>query len=144
MLTCRPSAAFMPTFADFPELHRLMGAMVAPAQPGSLFPPVNVWEDERALHVESELPGYTLENIDITMLGDELTIAGSRREPPVENAVHLRRERAAATAEFRRSLRIGIPIDADKIQATLRQGVLSIIVPKVEAAKPRKIEVKPA
>ncbi len=144
MLTCRPSAAFVPAFASFPEVERLMNAFVAPvARPGAFHPPVNAWEDDAAVHVESELPGYTLADLDITTLGDELAIAGTRAEPAAESAVYLRRERAEPV-QFKRTLRIGIPFDADKVAASLRNGVLSITLPKAAAAKARKIEVRGA
>jgi HSP20 family protein len=150
MMTSRPTATFAPTFApafsSFPEMERLMGAFVSPqpARAAAFHPPVNVWEDEHALHVESELPGYTLENLNITTLGDELTIAGSRQVSTPENNAYLRRERSAGATEFSRTLKIGIPFDAEKVQASLKQGVLTITLPKVAAAKPRKIEVKTA
>lgn len=146
MMTCRPTSAFAPTFASFPEMQRLMGAFVSPqpVRAAAFHPPVNVWEDEHALHIESELPGYTLENLNITTLGDELTIAGSRQVTTPGNSAYLRRERGAGTNQFTRTLKIGIPFDSEKVQASLKQGVLTITLPKVAAAKPRKIEVKTA
>ncbi len=144
MMTCRPNASFGATFATFPEVERLMGAFAAPArQPQEFHPPVNVWEDAAALHIESELPGYTLANLDITTLGDELTIAGSREEATPGHSAYLRRERGGA-AQFKRTLRIGIPFDAEKVSASLKNGVLTVTLPKVEPVKARKIEVRPA
>jgi HSP20 family protein len=149
MITSRANSAFGPAFAAFPEMERLMGAFVAPPVPpareaGAFHPPVNVWEDEQSLYIESELPGYTLEHLDISTLGDELTIAGARQEATHENSVYLRRERGAGTTEFKRTLKIGIPFDAEKVQASLKNGVLTIVLPKAPAAKARKIEVKTA
>lgn len=146
MITCRPTSAFAPAFASFPEMERLMESFVGtqPTRAGAFYPPVNVWEDEHALHVESELPGYTLANLDISTLGDELTIAGSRTASTPENSAYLRRERMAGATEFRRTLKIGIPFDAEKVQASLKQGVLTVTLPKAVAVKPRKIEVRQA
>jgi HSP20 family protein len=135
-------------FAAAPEVERLMSSFFASPQGGApasgrAVPALNVWENEHALHVEAELPGYSLENLEITTLGNELTIAGSRTEATPENATFHRRERTTGgTSQFKRTLRIGVPIDAEKIAAKLEQGVLTVTLPKAEAAKPRKIEVK--
>jgi HSP20 family protein len=144
----------LPEMPVFPEIERLMGTFLGGPEAGGFasftpravanaFPPVNVWEDENAVHIESELPGFTMENLDISAHGDELTIAGSREETLPENVTVLRSERASyGSTSFKRTLRIGVPFDSDKVEATLRHGVLSILLPKAEAAKPRKIQIK--
>ncbi|HMN42535.1 MAG TPA: Hsp20/alpha crystallin family protein [Phycisphaerales bacterium] len=146
MLTCRVPGMFN-EFAAAPEVERLMSSFFAsPTATGGAaqaFPPLNVWEDADSLHVEAELPGFSMENLEITTLSNELTIAGSRSEAAPENATFHRRERAAGgSSQFRRTLRIGVPIDADQVTARLEQGVLTVTLPKAAAAKPRKIEVK--
>ena len=136
--------SFVNAFAQFPEMERLMGAFIAPPprQPSAEYPPVNVWEDEKALYVESELPGYTLENIEITALGGQLTIAGTRPAPDAPGGGFVRRERAVGSGKFSRTMKVGILFEADKVQATLKHGVLTVVVPKIPAAQARKIEVK--
>ncbi len=149
MLTCRVPGMFT-EFAAAPEVERLMGSLLASATGGGagsasprVFPALNVWEDENALHVEAELPGYSMENLEITTLGNELTIAGSRAEAAPETATYHRRERAAGGAsQFKRSLRIAVPFNTERVTARLEQGVLTVTLPKAEAAKPRKIAVK--
>ena len=137
---------------ELANMDRLVDAFFA--SPGALaqreapFPALNVWEDEQALHVEAELPGYTMGDLEIATLGNELTIAGSRGEPPLthpENVqFHRRERRAGGAAGFKRALRIGVPVNTDLVRATLAGGVLTVTLPKAEAAKPRKIEVKAA
>lgn len=103
-------------------------------------PAVNVWEDDHSLFVESELPGMNLADIDVTVMGNELTIKGERKESTVEGATYHRRERTAGT--FARTMTLPVEIDTAKVTATLKDGVLMITLPKAEAARPRKIEVK--
>lgn len=105
------------------------------------FPPLNVWEDRDNVYAEAELPGFSMDDLEITMLGNELTISGERREMQVpQGAVFHRRERPAG--EFTRTIRLGVPINADAVSAELNNGVLLVTLPKAEAARPRKIEVK--
>lgn len=108
----------------------------------SAAPAVNLWETPEALVAELELPGVTHEQLDIQVLGDELTIRGSRTEAQPEGAVLHRRERR--TGEFARKLQLPFPVNGDQVQATLRDGILQIHLPKAREAMPRKIEVKPA
>jgi HSP20 family protein len=107
-----------------------------------LFPPVNVWQDEQALYVEAELPGFEMDNIDVTILENRLTISGKREIQWPEQASVLRQERRIG--EFSRTFNLPVEIDADKVQANFEHGVLTITLPKAAAAQPRKIEVKPA
>lgn len=106
------------------------------------FPPLNAWEDERAIYVEAELPGFSQEQIDIQMTGDELTLSGSREEAPPENGTFLRRERRMG--RFSRMFHVPAEIDSDNVSATLRDGVLRVTLPKSPAAQPRKITVTSA
>lgn len=106
------------------------------------YPALNAWEDEQALHVEAELPGFRIEDLDISMKGTELTISGSRADRAPEGATLHRRERPSGS--FSRTVRIGTQVDTGAISATLKHGVLSVTLPKAQAAKPRRIEVKTA
>jgi HSP20 family protein len=110
---------------------------------GSLaaFPTVNVWEEGEQLHVEAELPGLDLNNLEIYVTGgNELTLKGQRQfNAPDKGAWH-RRERTAG--EFIRTLTLPYPVDPDKVEARLENGVLHITLAKHESARPRKIPVK--
>lgn len=104
------------------------------------FPALNVWEDGDNLVAEAEVPGLKLEDIELLALGNELKIKGRRpevREPNV--AVH-RMERSAG--EFARTITLPVEIDSNKVEATLRDGILTIMLPKAEPSKVRKIPVK--
>ena len=104
------------------------------------FPACNAWEDDQNFYVEAEVPGMKMDDIQVIALGNELTIKGERQDPVPQGVSPHRRERGVGT--FSRVLRLPVEIDADKVEATLKDGVLTITLPKVAAAKPRKIEVK--
>ena len=117
-------------------------------------PAINVSEDENAFHLEADLPGWTMEELEVSVLGDELTLGGERQAETCEctgdgaecrtdaptSAKFLRRERSYGS--FKRVLRFPTEVDAAKVTAQLRNGVLEVTLPKVELAKPRKIAVK--
>jgi len=107
-----------------------------------VFPATNVWEDERNVYVEAELPGLKMEDLEILACGNELTIRGERKNGCKGEATYHRRERGVGS--FSRVLRLPVPVDAEKIEAALKAGVLTITLPKAEAARPRRIEVKSA
>lgn len=126
------------------EMDRLLGGYAAPAVGASFgsrgFPPLNVWEEAEALFVEAELPGVKIEDLEITAVGNELTLSGKRGETPQADATYHRRERG--TGPFSRVVRLPVEVDAAKVSAALHTGVLLITLPKAEAAKPRKVQVK--
>lgn len=107
-----------------------------------VFPAINAWEDEQAVSIEAELPGFALEDIEITMTGRTLTLAGKREIALPEGAAFVRRERQQG--RFSRTLTLNTDIDTAKISASLDRGVLRITLPKAESVKVRRIEVKSA
>jgi HSP20 family protein len=105
------------------------------------YPPVNVWEDGNALHLEAELPGLDLKDLEIYVTGNnQLTIKGERKPAAPEKAVQHRQERSFGS--FTRVLTLPFPVQADKVEARFENGVLRLTLPKHESAKPRKIAVK--
>jgi HSP20 family protein len=103
-------------------------------------PAVNLWEDENNVYAEAELPGLKMEDLEVCVRGQELMLRGGRTEAEESTESYQRRERA--TGPFRRSLELPVHVDADKISATLDEGVLTITLPKSPEARSRKIEVK--
>ena len=106
---------------------------------GRTYPAMNLWEDGDAAYVETELPGLTLDDLDVSVRGNEVTIAGARKIAEHKDAAWHRRERAYG--DFTRTLQIPWEIDADKVEATFRDGVLTVRLPKSESAKPKKVKV---
>ena len=103
------------------------------------FPAVNLWEREHDFVVEAELPGVQEADLDISVVGNELTIKGSRGDQSAEGTTFHRRERRHG--EFVRVLRMPVEIAADSVDAKLIQGVLTITLPKAEQSRPRRIRV---
>jgi HSP20 family protein len=104
-------------------------------------PVVNVWEDESSLYVDADLAGVDPAKIEVTVTeGNRLTIQGERTPPDVKAAAWVRQERP--TGPFARAIDLPALVDADKVEARYEHGVLRLTLPKHEAAKPRKIEVR--
>lgn len=104
------------------------------------YPALNAWEDETNLHVEVEMPGLAKDDFDLRIVGKELTISGGREEEQAEGMTVHRRERFSG--KFERTVRLGVDVQADKVEAKYKNGILTITLPKTEAELPRKIDVK--
>jgi HSP20 family protein len=104
------------------------------------FPAINVWEDGERLFAEAEVPGLSMEDMEIYVVGNELTIKGHRKTPEDGRRAFHRRERG--TGEFSRVLTLPVEVNAEKVEATLKDGVLTVTMPKAESARPRKISIK--
>jgi len=103
------------------------------------YPALNTWEDGDNAWVEAELPGLGLEDIEVLVNGGEVTINGERKLGEPQGATWHRRERSHG--RFSRTLTLPWDVDADKVHATLRDGVLTVQLPKAETAKPKKVKV---
>jgi HSP20 family protein len=126
------------------EMDRLFDAVLSPvfASPSAAaragFPAFNAWEDSQNVYLEAEIPGVPMDQLEITVQGDELTVKGQRPAPKNESFV--RQERWHGS--FERTLTLPAPIEADKVNATLTNGVLTVTLPKAESARARKIQVR--
>jgi HSP20 family protein len=86
----------------------------------------------------ANMPGVKPEAVEITIEGDTLTIRGERQRP-LENVDYVMQERPFG--KFQRTLNINIPVDANRAEARYENGLLTLIIPKAEAAKPKVIQV---
>ncbi|MCH7702544.1 MAG: Hsp20/alpha crystallin family protein [Planctomycetes bacterium] len=148
MNICRISGVF-PVVRMREEMDRLFAGLaetfpeVGPLSvlSGRSVPAVNLWEDDNHLYAEAEVPGLKLDDLEITLMGNELTIKGTREACAAQEGVsYHRRERSCRS--FTRVVRLPSDIDAEKVSARLENGVLTVTIPKAETARPRKIEVK--
>ena len=104
------------------------------------FPAINISTTEDAMTLTAELPGVTPENIEVSVEGDTFTLKGRRQAEEVgEKDTWHRRERRHG--EFTRIVELPYAVDPEKVQATLRHGVLTIHLPRLEAEKPRRITI---
>jgi len=106
----------------------------------ALVPPVDVIEDEAGITVTADLPGVAKENLAIRVDGDTLTIEAPFSLGESQNMEPVYAEIRAA--QYKRSFTLSRELDMTKIDAALKDGVLKLHVPKLEQAKPRRIEVK--
>lgn len=105
------------------------------------YPALDLWQDADNFYVEAELPGMELADLEITVSGEnQLSLKGSRKVPEIEQGIWHRRERRYG--EFTRILGLPHPVDAEHVHASMKHGVLTIMLPKTAASKPRRIEVK--
>lgn len=103
-------------------------------------PPVDVRETEEAFIVSAELPGLSREDIDITLENNILRVAGERkleRDEKKDNYHRIERSYGA----FTRAFAMPSQVDAERVQADFKDGVLTITVPKAAAARPKKIAI---
>lgn len=112
------------------------------AEPSAgVFPLMNVTEDGNSYYVRAELPGLKADELAISVTGDTLSISGERKlAAEDEKAQYHRREREAGT--FSRIVSLPGQIDAGKVEARCADGVLTVILPKAESARPKQIAVK--
>jgi HSP20 family protein len=125
------------------EMDRLFGRTFGDGRrlATGVHPPIDLWEDENNLYVESELPGMDLNDLEIYVnAGNQLSIKGQRKAPTFEHSTWHRQERGYGT--FSRLFDLPTEVNADQVHAEFKDGVLTITLPKSEAVKPRRIEVK--
>jgi HSP20 family molecular chaperone IbpA len=102
-------------------------------------PRFDIWETAEELLLFGDLPGVTPENLDIRFENNELTVHG-KVSPRQENIEFLYGE--YGIGDFHRTFTVGEAVDAEKISAEMRNGVLTLHLPKSEKVKPRRIEVR--
>ncbi len=147
MLLRQPFKSVWSPWQEMERLRREMNRLLAnaPARPewraATGYPTMNVWTNVDGAIVTAELPGVNPEDIDISVLGDTLTVTGSRQpEELQEGETYHRQERAYG--KFSRSFQLPFQVAPDKVEATLERGILRIALPRAEEDKPRKIAVK--
>jgi HSP20 family protein len=110
---------------------------------GTMTPDVDVTETDKEIRVTVELPGMEEKDIDVEMSGDRLTIRGEKKEEreKIEKDYHLSERRYGF---FRRSMQLPDTVDSAKVDAQMKNGVLTLVLPKTGAAKSkaRKVAIK--
>ncbi len=105
------------------------------------YPAINIWANEDSALLTAEVPGIGKDDLEINVTGDTLTISGERKPDDIpEGATYHRRERGFG--KFSRSIQLPFTVDVEKVKATFKNGVLKVVLPRVEAEKPKKIAVK--
>jgi HSP20 family protein len=106
-----------------------------------VWPALDISEDVNAITVKAEVPGCKAEDVDISVQGNTLTISGEKKhEEEKKEKGYYYAERSYGS--FRRDLALGSEVDASKIDAACKDGILTITLPKSERAKAIKVKVK--
>jgi HSP20 family protein len=125
------------------QMDQLMDTLFSRSTAGlgaGIFPALNLTEDDGFYYIRAELPGLKNSDIEVQATGNSITISGERRpDPAEEGAKYHRREREAG--KFSRGLSIPKEIDAERVEARMANGVLTLRAPKAASAKPRKIAI---
>jgi HSP20 family protein len=110
----------------------------APAEPAAWAPLVDILETDDAIVLRADVAGARLQDLNIEIDGDTLTLSGERKAD--EGGTYLRVERPHGP--LRRSFTIGAPIDQAHVKATYHNGVLEITLPKSREARPKQVKVQ--
>lgn len=126
------------------EFDRMFGTVGRPmglrSVPRGTFPPINIYtKDDKAILV-AEMPGLNGDDIDLTVLGDSVTLKCERKTDSDEKIRYHRQERATGT--FSRTVTLPDPVDPDAVKATYENGVLRVEMSKAQEAKAKKIKIK--
>jgi HSP20 family protein len=113
----------------------------ARVQSAPSYPAINILTNEDGQYLSAEMPGVRAEDVDISVNGDTLTISGNRGSDEVPETAHFHRKERGY-GEFSRAVQLPFVVDADKVEANFKNGVLNITLPKIEAEKPKKIAIK--
>jgi HSP20 family protein len=103
-------------------------------------PPCDIYELQDRLVVCMDLPGLRREDVSVTLQGGILTVKGERKLHAPKDATWYAHE--CVSGSFTRAIELPVDVDAGKIDAHFRDGVLEILLPKTEEAKPRQIDIK--
>lgn len=128
-------------FFDIPRnLERLLEESLASSESrGSRrsYPPLNISSDEDNIYVRCEIPGVEMGDIEITLAESSLSIKGERK--PLEGKYY-RQERPMGA--FNRLVNVNSPVDRDAVKAVLKDGLLTVTLPKAAETKPRNITIE--
>ena len=145
----RPEGTLWPSFGGLSglreEIDRLFEVPLAELARGSQIlsgwtPALDVYEDKDQVYVRVELPGMKKEDIEVSLHDGSLSISGERKgEETFKNAEVYRNERFFG--RFQRTVTLPTPVQADKVKAQYKDGILTVTFPKAEEAKPKHIEL---
>jgi HSP20 family protein len=113
------------------ELRRLERDLGARRDAPAQFPQLRATTDEKGVRLRALVPGFAIEELEISVRGDELTLRGKRKA-----------EAAAEVQDFERSLKLPFPIEVEKVKALAKDGVLEIDLPRAAADSPRRIQIQ--
>lgn len=148
-LVRRPANSSSELSALQSEMNRMFDGVFGPAvsfwptanQSTVPFPKLDVSETADAVHISAELPGLKQEQIDVEIHADTLRVSGEKKDERVTTE-HSFRTVERSFGQFDRTIKLPVEVDAKQADATFKDGVLSITLPKLKPVTPQKIAVK--
>ena len=113
-----------------------------PGRASRAYPLVNISEDKDNIYVDALAPGLEPDALSVSVSGDQLVISGEKKPLPKSIKPELIHRSERATGQFSRSMSLSVGVQGDKVHASYTNGVLKIVLPKMEEAKPKQIQVK--
>lgn len=112
-----------------------------PSETGAIVPNINVYDRKNEVVIKAELPGVEKDNIDLTITKDSITLKGeSKKDEEVKEEDYYSRE--INYGSFVRTIALPSEVESEKAKATFKNGVLEVVLPKKEEAKPKEIKVQ--
>lgn len=147
-ITDWPARVLPSPFEELESIRRQMDLLTEGMTRGLLrtttsgvFPLMNITEDKNNYYIRAELPGIKADELEISITGDSLSISGERNiSADEENAQYHRRE--MEQGKFSRIVNLPSQVDTGKAEASCSDGILTVVLPKAEASKPKQISVK--
>ena len=121
-----------------------LGRLFYPEFTGRSLPKLNVYQDEENVYVEALLPGIKPQEVEMNVLRNTLTFSGERASETSAEGKHVYHRRERGGGRFLRTVELPCSIDSTMADATYKDGLLRVKLPKAEEAKPKKVLVKAA
>ena len=131
-------------FDQYDPVQRVLGRSLFQSPVARVYPLINLAEDKDGYHVEALVPGVDPQSIEVSVLRDQLRIAGTKTaiNPDIKPEAFHRNERGAGS--FVRTLTLPTEVDGEQVKADYKNGVLMLTLPKHATAKPKQIAVSVA
>ena len=123
----------------YARMGRLVDAAFADVMKQAWVPAVDIEETEDAYQIDAELPGVKREDVSVEVHNGELSITGELKE---QERTGILRRKTRRTGRFEYHVSLARDVDAEKVEATLDEGVLRVRAPKTAQSQPRRIQVK--
>ena len=137
-----PTAAVAQMRRDMESLMERLTGGTADGSVAGVFPPMNVSEDRDHYYVRALVPGVDAAQLNVSVVHQTVAVLGTRQSPEEKGVSYHRKERAEGT--FSRSVTLPASFDATRVEAKYVDGILTLTLPKPEAAKPRRVTIQTA
>ncbi|EFL49771.1 heat shock protein Hsp20 [Solidesulfovibrio fructosivorans JJ]] len=121
----------------FDRLFESLWPAMSISQRSMAYPPINIGEDDDNIYVRCEIPGMDIGDLDLTLTDSSLVIKGERK---AVKGKYYRQERP--TGFFQRVVNIQAAVAREKVTASMRDGVLEVVLPKSDESRPKKINIE--